>query len=92
MIFRKRCPDCKNVKLVKIVYGLATEKLFKQEKKGRIKIGGCSVTPGDPDLYCPRCGNAWNSKTMKKFVTGPLGDLMTPEDAAALKERMRKYI
>lgn len=91
MLFRKRCPECKSGKLIKIVYGLATEKVFEQEKKGRLKIGGCVITPGDPDLFCPRCGNAWNSKTMKKFVPGPLGGFMTPEEAAALRKRMQDF-
>jgi len=82
---------CKNVKLVEIVYGFATETLFKQEKAGRIKIGGCVVVPGCPDLYCPGCGNAWNSKSGQKFVMGLLGEFLTPEKAEQQKKWFERY-
>lgn len=51
----KTCPICgvkKNV--LPILYGLPSEKMFKQAEAGRILLGGCIVYDNQPEYYCKK--------------------------------------
>jgi len=48
---RPKCPKCKGIAIVPIVYGLpGSAKLISQIKRGEIVAGGCCVTGHDPKL------------------------------------------
>lgn len=51
------CPICKKTdELIPIVYGEPTYKSLKQAEKGKIWLGGCTITHCDPHWYCKRDG------------------------------------
>lgn len=72
-----KCPDCKNGKLVPIVYGMPGPELVEQSGRGEIELGGCVVNQvfdpelgfksGDPELSCPKCeGQFFREKVRNK--------------------------
>ena len=60
-----RCPECKNGKLIPIIYGLPGRELIERSGRGELELGGCSVSQvfdpergfisADPELSCPKC-------------------------------------
>ena len=49
------CPICnKTDEAIPIVYGEPTESTLKKAKKGKIWLGGCTITNCDPHWYCKR--------------------------------------
>ena len=53
------CPKCgKSDNVVKIIFGMPTPELVKEEEEGKIALGGCCPPmPGDPprDYKCKAC-------------------------------------
>jgi hypothetical protein len=58
---KPKCPHCGSTKTTPIVYGYPTEEAFAAEAKGRIHLGGCVLSGGDPDRVCDACGTAFVS-------------------------------
>ena len=54
------CPNCNSADMAKIIYGLVdmheVEELI---NRGKITLGGCTITGTDPDHMCNNCGNRW---------------------------------
>ncbi len=51
----KPCPICKKTDMViPIVYGYPGPELFKMSEKGKIKLGGCCISPENTEWYCKR--------------------------------------
>jgi len=51
----KYCPVCKKKdKVIPIVYGLPSQGLLKESKKGKVRLGGCMISGCDPSWYCKR--------------------------------------
>lgn len=49
------CPICKKSDMVvKIVYGLPTDKTMQEFENGTIYIGGCMIPIPKPKWYCKR--------------------------------------
>jgi hypothetical protein len=49
------CPECKSSEVKKIIYGLPAHD-FDFDK---YEVGGCCVTPNDPQYKCGRCEQSW---------------------------------
>ena len=49
------CPKCKSKNVIPIMYGLPTGEVAREEKEGKIKLGGCCVGENDPQWYCKEC-------------------------------------
>jgi len=62
---RPKCPKCGSRDNVPILYGLPIGEAFEQEKAGKIKLGGCLVSPENPNRYCRNCGNEWKHGAVK---------------------------
>jgi hypothetical protein len=50
----KKCEKC-NGRLIPIVYGLPSGKMFRDAERGKVKLGGCMVSPENPSWYCKNC-------------------------------------
>ena len=48
----KKCPFGHTNDIIPVVYGLPSEKGMKKAEKGKIELGGCTVTECDPKWYC----------------------------------------
>lgn len=51
----QKCPKC-NDEVVKILYGLPTEESFEKAEKGKLILGGCTITGHSPQWGCVKCG------------------------------------
>jgi len=51
------CPACGSKRIAEILYGMPvySSKLQKEEKEGKIVIGGCCITDDDPTWQCQKC-------------------------------------
>ncbi len=59
----KNCLKCGSSKeTVKIIYGMPTDKLFQQEERGLVKLGGCINSENSPQYHCKKCQYEWNRK------------------------------
>lgn len=56
----KQCPKCGSKNSIKIVYGYPSHELFLEAEAGKVKLGGCFVSIGDPDYCCKDCECTWN--------------------------------
>jgi hypothetical protein len=55
------CPVChQSDEVIPIVYGLPGYELAQKSEQGRIRLGGCMVTPDDPHWYCKRDDFEWS--------------------------------
>lgn len=54
-----RCPACKSLKVVPIIYGYPTVETVHQAYRGKLHHGGCYVTGHDPQYRCRHCGAQW---------------------------------
>ncbi len=55
-----KCPTCGSGNTVKFLYGYPTEKAFLLEQQGKIKLGGCCISPENSEVYCKNCGHEWS--------------------------------
>lgn len=56
----KRCPKCRSVNVIKIIYGYPSSELFQKAEAGKIRLGGCCIYEDNPDYFCKDCENEWN--------------------------------
>lgn len=54
----KNCPKCGSGRIADILYGLPafSEELQKDLDEGRVVLGGCCVSGGEPEWECGDCG------------------------------------
>lgn len=52
------CTQCGH-ELVNIIYGMPGEKLVEMAKSEGVALGGCSISPDNPSLYCYGCGETY---------------------------------
>ncbi len=57
---KAKCPACGSLDTVKILYGFPTEEAFLLADEGKIRLGGCCVTPTDPEYFCKDCEHEWS--------------------------------
>ena len=57
----QRCPQCQSAAVARIGYGLPrfTPELVADLDAGRVVLGGCSVSNGDPIWICRDCKREW---------------------------------
>jgi hypothetical protein len=59
----KQCPECLSKDSIgKIQYGYPGNKMIDQADKGKIILGGCSISDKNPDYQCGNCKYQWQSK------------------------------
>ena len=68
------CPKCGSKNSVKIVYGMPNYELFLEAEAGKLKLGGCVISMGDPEYFCKDCGHEWNreqaiDESYRKIIT-----------------------
>jgi hypothetical protein len=56
------CPNCAGTDVRPIAYGLPGAEMAEDAARGKIKLGGCIVMPGNPDFHCNSCGLKWDSE------------------------------
>ena len=56
------CPRCSSSKVLPIVYGYPSEDLMAEAEAGKVRLGGCIVSPGDPDRACGECSHQWREE------------------------------
>ncbi len=57
-----QCPNCQSKAVIPILYGMQSGQAGEEEKRGNLKLGGCEVSPGDPNWHCKDCGREWASE------------------------------
>ena len=55
----KKCFTCGVLDVAKIIYGYPTAETFKEQEKGKIKLGGCVISEDNPQYHCNKCGGNW---------------------------------
>jgi DNA-directed RNA polymerase subunit M/transcription elongation factor TFIIS len=55
------CPKCKSTNVRRYLYGLMRFKSEKERKEFEKKyiLGGCRVSPSNPNYRCSDCGKVW---------------------------------
>lgn len=53
--FPQLCPICKTYYVIPIIYGLPSQDLSELAKHGKVKLGGCIVSPNNPKYWCTTC-------------------------------------
>jgi hypothetical protein len=53
------CPDCGSSQWKPITYGLPTEDVQEDARRGHCVLGGCMIEGDDPRRYCLACFNRW---------------------------------
>jgi len=53
------CPVCAGTRILRILYGSPTADAMMAVDRGEALLGGCIVTPGQPDWECSRCRHRW---------------------------------
>lgn len=53
------CPFCGSELVVPIVYGFADAGMGMDADEGKLVIGGCEITDGDPQWACRSCDSRW---------------------------------
>ena len=49
----KRCPLCHSSdNVVPFIYGKPSKKLIEEDKEGKVKLAGCTLSNTSPELYC----------------------------------------
>ncbi len=62
----KQCPEClSRDSILKIQYGLPENEMIDQADKGKIVLGGCSISDENPDYQCRECEHEWNKSLGK---------------------------
>ena len=57
-----QCPACGSLKVAPIVYGLPSEELEEEAKRGNVVLGGCLVDEHNPEWACQTCDHSWRRK------------------------------
>ncbi len=56
------CPVCQSAEILPIEYGLPGPEIMRAAVEGKIYLGGCCVTGGEPNRYCSHCGYKWREE------------------------------
>lgn len=80
-VMKKTCPKCKSKNVRKIMYGYPSYEAFEKAEAGKIVLGGCCISPDNPDYGCLDCKHQWlsidnfgdlkiksNNKTLKYWM------------------------
>lgn len=59
---KKRCPKCGSRETVRIVYGFPAPELVEEAQRGKVELGGCCMTPDQPERRCKSCGYSWRAE------------------------------
>jgi hypothetical protein len=59
-----RCPECRSLEVIPIVYGLPGTELTEQAERGEVALGGCILTGNDPAWHCTACEHRWGRTDM----------------------------
>ena len=54
-----KCPKCDSDKVAPIVFGYPSNELFEWADRGEVSLGGCCVTPNDPEWHSKDCEYQW---------------------------------
>lgn len=70
----KKCLKCGSKNSVNIVYGMPSYELSQEAKVGKVKLGGCMLSFGDPEYFCKDCEHEWNreqaiDQAYRKIIT-----------------------
>ena len=65
---RAQCPKCGAVEVLEIVYGKPTAEAQIRADRGEFELGGCIVTPDDPNRVCTACGARWIDQTDPQWI------------------------
>ena len=57
-----QCPACGSLKVAPIVYGLPSEELEEEAKRGNVVLGGCLVDEHNPEWACQTCDHSWGRR------------------------------
>jgi hypothetical protein len=62
------CPGCRSKRVATIFWGLPANmsQLEKDIESGRVVLGGCEVSDGDPKWHCVQCGHEWGLRGGRK--------------------------
>ena len=55
------CPKCSSKNIIPIVFGLPGPELEAEAMAGKVSLGGCIVSPDDPEWHCRDCKHEWAS-------------------------------
>ena len=58
---KETCPECGSLDVLEIVYGCPGPELVKDFDAGKVWLGGCIRSAGDPRLYCQDCGEEFGN-------------------------------
>jgi hypothetical protein len=56
---KPNCPKCQSGDVVRIVFGYPSPEMMESSERGEVSLGGCCVTPNDPDWHCKDCEHEW---------------------------------
>jgi hypothetical protein len=59
MTDRPRCPSCGHAEVIPIAYGLPGPEMQAAVERGEIALGGCIVSPENPNWRCTECEQAF---------------------------------
>ncbi len=62
-----KCPKCDSQNISSYQYGYPdyNEKLHKEMDEGKVILGGCCISGGEPTCHCNDCGNDWGELEIK---------------------------
>jgi hypothetical protein len=64
----QKCPECGELAVRPILYGMPTPSAFEAAERGEFIIGGCCIFPGQADKRCTACG--WDDGTETDIFDG----------------------
>jgi hypothetical protein len=64
---RPRCPSCRALDVIPIVYGLPALELLEAEERGEVVVGG--ALPFAEQWHCRNCGWEWGRSPSEFFPT-----------------------
>jgi ribosomal protein L37AE/L43A len=56
------CPKCGSTNVVPICYGFPTPEALKEQKQGKIVLGGCCIDRDIPKWHCNDCEHEWSNR------------------------------
>ena len=65
-----KCPSCGSEKILSIHYGKPTQDAMERAARGEFKLGGCELSPENPNRHCSSCGHRWLDKTDPSWIAG----------------------
>ena len=89
---RVKCPACKNLTGVEIIFGYPGGDLGMASRRGDVVLGGCllPLDGNDPNRECTSCGQQWGG-SLGRRGRPPWPEEVTPSQEAAYS-RAERYI